>query len=140
MPYEPKRPPLDPCPVEEVLAVIGGKWKTRILYLIAMEPQSFGSLRRGLPGIKQQVLSAQLKALTSDGILNRDLTALGKRRFSRYTLTPEGLALIPLLCALADWGTTRLHSRGILWGSPLPPAANTVKTRMNATVSEPQSN
>jgi DNA-binding HxlR family transcriptional regulator len=123
MPYERKRPSLDPCPVEEVLAIIGGKWKTRILYLIALQPQTFGSLRRGLHGIKQQVLAEQLKALTADGIVHRDRTVLGKKQFSRYTLTEEGSGLIPVLCALSDWGTTRLHARGIAWDSPLPQPA-----------------
>ncbi len=124
MPYERKRPPMDPCPVEEVLQVIGGKWKTRILYLIAMQPQTFGSLRRGLPGIKQQVLAGQLKALTDDGVVNRERTVLGNKQFSRYTLTGEGSALIPLLCALSDWGQSRLRARGIVWNAPLPREAS----------------
>jgi len=126
MPYERKREPLDACPVEEVLEVIGGKWKARILYLIAMDPRTFGSLRRGLAGIKQQVLSEQLKALTADGILNRERMVVGNKQFSRYSLTREGWALIPVLSALSDWGTNRLRARGIVWDSPLPQQAGSI--------------
>lgn len=31
MAYSRKRPSLDPCPVETVLAIISGKWKVRVL-------------------------------------------------------------------------------------------------------------
>ena len=120
MPYERKRVPLDPCPVEEVLEVIAGKWKARILYLIALQPQTFATLRRGLPCIKQQVLAEQLRALSVAGIINRSRTVLGKGSFSRYTFTDEGETLIPLLNALANWGMRRLRDRGIVWESPLP--------------------
>jgi DNA-binding HxlR family transcriptional regulator len=104
--------------VEEVLEAIAGKWKARILYLIALQPQTFATLRRGLPGIKQQVLAEQLRALGADGIVNRARTAVGNKAFSRYTLTEEGETLMPLLNALSSWGTRRLRDRGVVWDAP----------------------
>jgi DNA-binding HxlR family transcriptional regulator len=118
MPYERKREPLDPCPVEEVLELIAGKWKARILYLIGMRPQTFAELRRGLPGITQQVLAEQLRALVGDGIVNRERTIRGNRVFSLYALTGEGESLMPLLNELSLWGTRRLRDRGIVWEAP----------------------
>lgn len=115
MAYERKRPALDACPVEEVLAVVGGKWKARILYQVAQTPQTFAELRRGLPGITQQVLSEQLRGLESDGIVSRRRTELGKTGFSRYTLTAEGQSLMPVLEAVSQWGIGRLARRGIDW-------------------------
>jgi DNA-binding HxlR family transcriptional regulator len=88
---------------------------------LSADGRTFGTLRRGLPGIKQQVLSEQLKALAADGIVDRSRTVLGNREFSRYTLTEEGNTLIPLMRALSDWGSSRLLARGIVWDSPLPP-------------------
>jgi DNA-binding HxlR family transcriptional regulator len=120
MTYEPKRPPLDPCPVEEVIAIVGGKWKARILYLLALQPHTFAGLRRGLPGIKQQVFADQLKALCSDGIVERNRTLLEKTSFSTYKLTAEGETLIPVLCTLSEWGAERLRARGINCNLLLP--------------------
>lgn len=119
MRYQRKRAPLDPCPVEEVLEIIGGKWKTRILYLLATQSLTFAELRRALPGITQQVLADQVRALGRDRIVNRQRITAGKT-YSRYSLTEEGRSLIPVLCLVADWGRRRLSARGVNWDSPLP--------------------
>ena len=39
-------PKLDDCPALAALAVIGGKWTTRILWLLRPGPMQFGALRR----------------------------------------------------------------------------------------------
>ena len=69
--YEPKRPPLDPCPLERVIAMVGGKWKARTLHLLAQGDYGFAELRRQLGRVSQQVLSTQLRALESDGLIER---------------------------------------------------------------------
>jgi DNA-binding HxlR family transcriptional regulator len=118
MPYQAKRAPLEPCPVEEVVAIIAGKWKARILYLLSLEPHSFAELKRGLRGIRQQVLAAQLKGLVQDGIVGQERVVSGKTGFSRYSLTEEGVRLIPVLTVISDWGQSRLRLRGVVWTPP----------------------
>lgn len=41
MRYVRKRPNLSPCPLEEVLGLIAGKWKARIVFLLHLEYSSF---------------------------------------------------------------------------------------------------
>ena len=118
MPYVPKRPPLDPCPVEAVFAIIGGKWKARIALLLSSKPFRFAELRRGLRGITQQVLSAQLKALQRDGIVTRQTSA---NRFEPplYQLSREGSHLVRALERVSRWGQERLQTQGYRWQSPI---------------------
>jgi DNA-binding HxlR family transcriptional regulator len=118
MEYQRKRDPLDPCPVEAVLEMISGKWKVRLLLLLSYGPHSFAQLRRGLPGIKQQVLSAQLAALVQHRIVdrNRRVTATGPS--SIYSLTKLGQTLMPVLEEIAAWGDAHLRSQGVHWDRP----------------------
>ena len=120
MPYEPKRSPLDPCPVEAVLVIISGKWKVRILYQLSLEACSFADLMRGMGGIKQQVLTTQLRALEKDGVVNRAVHSEkdSKLRYSIYSLTKEGLDLIGILRTMALWGEDRLRIQGLNWQAP----------------------
>ena len=114
MAYVPKRPPLNPCPVEEVVALIGGEWKARILGVLALGEASFATLRRSLPGISQQVLSAQLQALMRDGLVSKG-PPIAHGATPRYALTTTGRSLVPVLDQIADWGEARLNARGLEW-------------------------
>ena len=93
-PYVPKRPALDPCPVEEVLAMIGGKWKARMLLPLSQGPHRLSSLRRALPaGVSNEVLITQLRGLAADGLVEVTVERKGATSFRRYTLTPLGQSL-----------------------------------------------
>ena len=123
MPYARKRPPLDPCPVETVLALVAGKWKARILRVLFDGPRSFGALRKALGAVTQQVLAAQLRALEEDGLVaRRPVTANGVAG-SRYDLTPEARSLLPALDGLAVWGAARLRRQGLGWAPGQGPLA-----------------
>lgn len=114
--YHPKRPPLDPCPVETVVAMVGGKWKARILYLLAHRTIAFAPLRRELGRVSQQVLSTQLRALEADGLVLRETKGDG---LSTYAATDKGRELVKILLPVAAWGTRELASRGLEWRAPL---------------------
>ena len=118
MTYSPKRPPLDPCPVEAVIAIVAGKWKARILLELSGEPLTFGRLKRALPGVTQQVLSAQLRGLERDGIVSRTPVGPAPLDGSLYALTVEGRSLIPVLDRVAEWGLDRLERAGLAWRAP----------------------
>lgn len=117
MPYSPKRPPRDPCPVEEVLEIIGGKWKARILLRISLGPCGFAELRRALAGVSQQVLSTQLQALMDSGVVRRAVVDRASESV-RYAMTPKGESLLPVLDVIASWGDDRLRERGLIWERP----------------------
>ena len=77
------------CEVERLLAVIGGKWKVLILRELFNGPRRHAQLCRALPGIRQKVLTAQLRELELDGAVARKVLA-AKRPHVEYSLTPFG--------------------------------------------------
>ncbi|WP_454659138.1 winged helix-turn-helix transcriptional regulator [Bosea beijingensis] len=118
MTYQPKRPPLDPCPAEEVISIISGKWKARILLLISQGHTTFSALAKMLPGAPDQVLATQLKGLIDDGILTKSAPTLSNGSGSEYSLTKEGQSLMTLLDAISEWGMARLTANGAHWSPP----------------------
>jgi DNA-binding HxlR family transcriptional regulator len=118
MPYQRKLTPLDPCPVETVIAMIGGKWKARILWQLSLESHSFAELRRTLGQVKQQVLAMQLASLANDGIIDCQQTVNGNSRSSVYSLTSLGRSLMPVLDSMATWGLDQVRDRGLDWVPP----------------------
>jgi len=98
---------LDPqvCPVISTLDVVGGKWKPAILWLVRQGVHRFGALQRAIGGITQKMLTQQLRELEADGILRREVFAEVPPRVE-YTLTPYGQTLLPLLEAMASWGSS----------------------------------
>lgn len=59
------------CPVEASLDLIGGKWKSIILFRVIEETRRFNELRRILPGLTQRMLTNQLRELEQDGLIMR---------------------------------------------------------------------
>ncbi|QBD79549.1 transcriptional regulator [Ktedonosporobacter rubrisoli] len=91
------------CPVEAALAVIEGKWKPQILYLLFQGTRRFGALQRGLPHITRHVLSTQLRELEHAGVIKRQVFAEVPPRVE-YSLTEFGKSLEPALTSLLAWG------------------------------------
>lgn len=116
--YRPKLPPLDPCPVEHAVAIVGGKWKARMIFEIARAPTSTGELIRALPRAKPQVVAAQLRALARDGVIRR-LPPIAGERWGRFALTDEGARLCAALDGVAAWGREAIGG----WTPPAPPEA-----------------
>jgi DNA-binding HxlR family transcriptional regulator len=99
-----------PCPVETTLGVVGGKWKTIILYHLDDGVRRFGELRRTIPGITQKVLTQQLRELEADGIISRKIYPTVPPKVE-YALTNYGKTLRPVLQAMGDWGTMHAQRR-----------------------------
>jgi DNA-binding HxlR family transcriptional regulator len=118
MAYHRKRPALDPCPVETVLAIVSGKWKVRILYLLSLDDLAFGEIRKSVGDIRQQVLSSVLKDLIADGVARRAETS--SPRESIYGLTARGRELVALLMPVAALGNSLLAESGAGWQPPQP--------------------
>ncbi len=59
------------CPVEVTLDVIGGKWKSLILWHLKQKILRFSQLQRRLPRITQKMLTQQLRDLERDGLVFR---------------------------------------------------------------------
>jgi DNA-binding HxlR family transcriptional regulator len=92
------------CAVAATLAMIGGKWKPSILYLLYRDATRFNALQRAMPGITQRMLTLQLRALERDGIVERTIEPTVPPQVE-YALTAQGRSLGPLLEAICAWGT-----------------------------------
>jgi DNA-binding HxlR family transcriptional regulator len=93
------------CALDLALAVIAGKWKPTILWVLHARPLHFGELRRHLDGISEKVLTEQLRQLEAQGVVEREDYREGAVRRVRYRLTASGQRLNAAVHALAEWGS-----------------------------------
>ena len=101
--YKPKLEKDIRCPLEYGLEIFGGKWKSRIICLLAEKAVlRYSSLRKEMTNITDAVLATTLKELTEDGIVQR-------RQFDEipprveYCLSDKGKSVVPILQSICRW-------------------------------------
>ncbi|WP_328316853.1 winged helix-turn-helix transcriptional regulator [Streptomyces sp. NBC_00388] len=98
------------CATARALDAVGDRWTLLIVRELLAGPRRYTDLHADLPGVSTDVLASRLKDMEREGLATR-------RRLpppapaSVYELTPRGTALLPVLTALADWGTPALGER-----------------------------
>ncbi|MFF0556306.1 helix-turn-helix domain-containing protein [Streptomyces sp. TLI_105] len=95
------------CGVTAAIAVIDGKWKTSLLWLLESGPHRPGELRRRIPEISEKVLTQALREMETDGLVHREVHDVLPPK-TVYSLTEFGRELSELLGPLSDWGHRRL--------------------------------
>lgn len=93
-----------PCCASLTMGIIGGKWKTVILFHLMNEKLRYNELRKSMPTVTERTLSLQLKALEEDGLIKRKVYTSKPPLKVEYSLTDFGKTLIPLIQSIADWG------------------------------------
>ncbi|MDQ8765540.1 helix-turn-helix domain-containing protein [Streptococcus ruminantium] len=91
------------CPVETTLSLIGDKWKVLILRDLLNGTMRFGELKNSIGSVSQKVLTAQLRDMESQGLVNRKVYAEVPPRVE-YSLTETGMSLKPIIDSMWDWG------------------------------------
>ena len=91
------------CALDVTMELVGGKWKTIVLWYLRKDKKRFSELRRQIPGITEKMLSMQLRQLEKDGFVSRTIYPEVPPRVE-YALTPHGKTLLPLLEEIAKWG------------------------------------
>src|ERR1700742_3029182 len=119
------------CPAEITLSVIGGRWKTVLLYHLFQGVKRFSELQRALSGITQKMLTQQLREMERDGLVHREVYAEVPPRVE-YSLTPLGQTLEPVVHAMCDWGVN--YQRGQLEGQPVGPFVAELVTHQDEQV------
>ncbi len=100
------------CPVRTAIALIGGKYKTFILWNLFDGTMRFGEIQKAVSQANAKMLSQQLKELERDGLITRKAYPVIPPRVE-YSLTPLGESLKPVLQCIYAWGTGYLKARGI---------------------------
>ncbi len=95
------------CPIEAALDVIGGKWKSIILFRIMEDTRRFNELRRLIPKVTQRTLTNQLRELERDGLIKRKIYAEVPPKVE-YSATELGQSLQPVLKAISYWSEVHL--------------------------------
>lgn len=93
--------------LEAALSVIGGKWKTLIMWELYQRPYRPGELRRAVAGISEKMLIQQLREMERDGLVRREQFNEIPPRVE-YSLTSLGRSAMDALMPLCEWGERHL--------------------------------
>lgn len=93
------------CSMELTLDLIGGKWKSLILWYLGDNILRFSELRKIIPQITPKMLTQQLRELEGSGLVSRFIYTQIPPKVE-YSLTPAGKSLIPILATMCQWGLT----------------------------------
>ena len=100
----------NPCPLEELLDLLGGKWKVIILWHLQEGMLRFSELRKRMPSITQKMLTQQLRELEQKEMVLRKVYAEVPPRVE-YQLTPKGKLIRPLLQEMHQWSKKHLLNK-----------------------------
>jgi DNA-binding HxlR family transcriptional regulator len=89
--------------IDRTLEVLHGKWKVRLLFLMAGGIHRHSRLLDALPGASKKIMTETLRALERDGFVARCVYAEVPARVE-YSLTPLGWTITEPLIALSEWG------------------------------------
>ena len=101
--YRPKLEKDIRCPLEYGIDIFGGKWKSRVIcVLAAKETLRYSALRKEMTNITDAVLAATLKELIADGIIERiQFNEIPPK--VEYSLTDKGRSVVPILQSICKW-------------------------------------
>jgi len=99
------------CPFEAGIAVIGGKWKSLIIWQLRSGTLRFTQLIERMPMVSPRMLTKQLRELEEDGVVVRRMYPEIPPRVE-YSLSDLGMAVVPVLESLCTWGSDYLLRNG----------------------------
>lgn len=93
------------CPINLTLEVVGDRWS-----LLIIRDMIFGNRRhfrelltRSEEGIASNILADRLKRLVEQGIISKAADPTHKQK-AIYSLTAQGIELLPILAQMSVWG------------------------------------
>jgi DNA-binding HxlR family transcriptional regulator len=95
-------PDARPCAIADALEVIGERWALLIIRELFWHNHRFAGIA-AQTGASTDILSARLKLLTEEGVIERRLYSEHPPRHE-YHLTEKGRRLLPVLMAIQEWG------------------------------------
>jgi DNA-binding HxlR family transcriptional regulator len=89
--------------LQSAVGVLAAKWSVVVLARLAEGTHRFNELLRQIDGVSRRMLSATLRQLERDGLVERHVYARVPARVE-YELSPVGEHLLVALAPLAGWG------------------------------------
>lgn len=89
--------------VQDVLDLIGGRWRGAILASLCDKEKRFNELKRDLGSITPRTLTKELKYLEMNKLVARQVDESGAVSVV-YSLTKHGESLNPLIGQIVAWG------------------------------------
>ena len=100
------------CPVDATIEMIGGKYKSLILWHLLDATLRFGELHKVIPQATPKMLTQQLRELEEDGLVARTVYPVVPPKVE-YALTELGQSIRQILLIMYDWGADYMKSKGI---------------------------
>jgi Predicted transcriptional regulators len=100
------------CPVATTLELVGGKYKSLILWHLIDSTLRFGELRKLIPQATPKMLTQQLRELEEANLVIRTVYPVVPPKVE-YALTDLGRSLKTILLAMYDWGADYLKDNGL---------------------------
>ncbi|MGW4635176.1 winged helix-turn-helix transcriptional regulator [Nocardia sp. NPDC004415] len=91
----------------ELLDQILDKWSLSILNELCERPCRFNELRRAIPQVTQKSLTATLRRLERNGVVEREVIST-RPVAVRYRITPLGKSLRPPIDVLLAWASQNM--------------------------------
>ena len=89
--------------VQDVIDIIGGRWRGAILASLCDKEKRFNELKRDLGSITPRTLTKELKYLEMNKLVFREVEATNAISVV-YSLTDHGKSLEPLIGQIVIWG------------------------------------
>src|SRR5206468_1266101 len=96
------------CGVAACDEIIGAKWTALLVHDLSEGPRRFSQLEHSCSGISPRTLAERLRDLEQLGILERRSYPESPPRVE-YTLTDKGVALLPIVGAMREFGQDWLN-------------------------------
>lgn len=87
------------------IEILGRRWTGAIVRALLAGRTRFNDIAHTVPGLSDRLLSERLKELETEGIVVRTVTPSTPVRVE-YSLTEAGVALVPVVKAVAEWAGT----------------------------------
>jgi len=87
--------------LQDVIYIIGGRWRGAILASLCDKPKRFNELKRDIGRITPKSLINELKFLEMNKLLIK--TETENSNFAIYQLTEHGYSLQPLIFKIIEW-------------------------------------
>ena len=90
--------------LQQAVSVLAAKWSVVVLARLSSGTHRFNELTRQIDGVSRRMLSATLRQLERDGLIERHVYPARVPARVEYELSSAGEALLSALTPLAGWG------------------------------------